>query len=274
MDAFEPHRALEALWRLLAEVNQHVVTHQPWKLVGLEGERERLSAVLWEGLEAVRIVAVGVQPAMPETAARVLRAIGAGPAARLGAMEWGGLPGGAELPEVQALFPRADKAALLGAAGGGQAPAAKAPPADRAPRADGTAGSASPVASSTAAPVAPSESRQQSEEKKMAAISIDDFMAVELRVARVEAAEEIPKSSKLVRLTVELAGERRTIVAGIRKQYAPEQLVGRQVVIVANLQPATLMGVESQGMVLAASLDGEAVLLQPEREVPSGTRVR
>ena len=109
----------------------------------------------------------------------------------------------------------------------------------------------------------------------MSAISIDDFMGVELKVARVEAAEEIPKSSKLVKLTVELGGERRTIVAGIRTAYAPEQLVGRQVVIVANLQPAKLMGVESQGMVLAASLDGgEPVLLQPEREVPSGTRVR
>ena len=106
------------------------------------------------------------------------------------------------------------------------------------------------------------------------AISIDDFMGVELKVARVVAAEEIPKSSKLVKLTVDLGDEERTIVAGIRKSYAPEQLVGRQIVVVANLQPATLMGVESQGMVLAASLDGEAVLVHPEREVPPGTRVR
>jgi methionyl-tRNA synthetase len=73
---------------------------------------------------------------------------------------------------------------------------------------------------------------------------------------------------------VDLGGERRTVVAGIRKSYAPEQLVGRQVVIVANLQPAKLMGIESQGMVLAASLDGDAVLLRPDAEVPAGTRVR
>jgi methionyl-tRNA synthetase len=108
----------------------------------------------------------------------------------------------------------------------------------------------------------------------VAPITYDDFMKVQLRVATVKAAEEIPKSSKLVKLTVDLGDEQRTIVAGIRKSYAPEALVGRQVVIVANLAPAKLMGVESQGMVLAASLDGDAVLLQPERAVAPGTRVR
>ena len=111
-------------------------------------------------------------------------------------------------------------------------------------------------------------------EAPRAPLSIEDFLRVELKVARVEAAEEVPKSSKLVKLTVDLGGERRPVVAGIRKSYAPEQLVGRQVVIVANLQPAKLMGIESQGMVLAASLDGDAVLLRPDGEVPAGTRVR
>ena len=107
-----------------------------------------------------------------------------------------------------------------------------------------------------------------------AQLAYDDFMKVELRVATVKAAEEIPKSSKLVKLTVDLGDEQRTIVAGICKSYAPEQLVGRQVVVVANLQPAKLMGVESQGMVLAASQNGDAVLLHPEHEVPPGTRVK
>jgi methionyl-tRNA synthetase len=285
MDAFEPHRALEALWRLLADVNQHVVTHQPWKLAGDDTQRDLLAAVLWDGLEALRIVAVGLQPAMPQTAARVLRGLGATPAESLDAMEWGGLLAGAELPAVQALFPRADKAALLAggqgagasasaAATAGGAPAAVSapapPPAAPPPAADAQRPDApprEPVAAATA-PTSP-----PNQEKRMA-ISIDDFMGVELKVARVLAAEEIPKSSKLVKLSVDLGDEQRTIVAGIRKSYAPEQLVGRQIVIVANLQPAKLMGVESQGMVLAASLDGEAVLLQPEREVAPGTRVR
>jgi methionyl-tRNA synthetase len=108
----------------------------------------------------------------------------------------------------------------------------------------------------------------------MDSITYDDFMRVDLRIAVIRAAEEIPKSSKLVKLTVDLGDHQRTVVAGIRKSYAPEQLVGRHVVIVANLQPAKLMGVESQGMVLAGTLDGDAVLLQPEREVPPGTKVK
>jgi len=124
-------------------------------------------------------------------------------------------------------------------------------------------------------PTAPSAPAPAAAAAPVAAqITYDDFMKVELRVATVKAAEEIPKSSKLVKLTVDLGDEQRTIVAGIRKSYAPDQLVGRQVVIVANLQPAKLMGVESQGMVLAASQNGDAVLLHPEHEVPPGTRVK
>jgi methionyl-tRNA synthetase len=105
-------------------------------------------------------------------------------------------------------------------------------------------------------------------------INIDRFFETELRVATVTVAEPVPKSNKLLKLTVDLGGESRQVVAGIAKEYAPETLVGKQVVVVANLEPATLMGVESQGMVLAASVDGAPVLLHPGREVPAGSRVR
>jgi methionyl-tRNA synthetase len=105
-------------------------------------------------------------------------------------------------------------------------------------------------------------------------IDIERFFETELKVATVIAAEPVPKSNKLLKLAVDLGGERRQLVAGIAKEYAPEALVGRQVVVVANLQPATLMGVESQGMVLAASVDGAPVLLRPDREVPAGSRVK
>jgi len=107
-------------------------------------------------------------------------------------------------------------------------------------------------------------------------ITIDRFMETELKVATVQAAERVPKSDKLLKLTVD-AGEEggtRTVVAGIGLAYQPEELVGKQVVVVANLQPAKLMGVESNGMVLAASLDGKPVLLHPAVAVPNGTRVR
>jgi methionyl-tRNA synthetase len=105
-------------------------------------------------------------------------------------------------------------------------------------------------------------------------ISIDQFSDVELKVGTVTAAERVPKSDKLIKLAVDLGEAPRTVVAGIGKQYTPEELVGKQVVVVANLQPAKLMGVESQGMVLAASDGGTPVLLHPAAPVPNGTRVK
>jgi methionyl-tRNA synthetase len=105
-------------------------------------------------------------------------------------------------------------------------------------------------------------------------ISIDDFMKVELRVARVVEAERVPKSKKLVKLRVDMGTEQRTVVAGIAESYEPETLVGRTVVVVANLKPATLMGIESNGMVLAASPDGGGALLVDAAPATPGTRVR
>ena len=105
-------------------------------------------------------------------------------------------------------------------------------------------------------------------------ITIDQFFETELRVATVTAAEAVPNSRKLIKLNVDLGEEgERQLVAGIAKEYEAESLVGRQVVVVTNLQPAKLMGVESQGMVLAAAEDGPAVLLRPDTPVPNGTRV-
>ncbi len=268
MDDYAFHRALEALWRLVAETNQHLVTSEPWKLLKDDSARGRVAEILGQGLEAVRVVAVGLLPVMPETAARVLAALGTEVPTSLDALAWGGLRVDAPIPEPGPLFPRVDKDSYFGNSarpelGTATSTTAQPPSSDRPSqehRMEPTAPSA-PAPAAAAAPAA-------------AQITYDDFMKVELRVATVKAAEEIPKSSKLVKLTVDLGDEQRTIVAGIRKSYAPDQLVGRQVVIVANLQPAKLMGVESQGMVLAASQNGDAVLLQPEHEVPPGTRVK
>jgi len=105
-------------------------------------------------------------------------------------------------------------------------------------------------------------------------ITIEQFFETQLKIATVISAEAIPKSNKLLKLEVDLGEERRTLVAGIARDYDAEALVGRQIVVVANLQPAKLMGVESQGMVLAASVDGKPVLLGPGEPVPVGTRVQ
>lgn len=238
MDDFAFSRALEALWRLLAEANQYLVAREPWKLIKQEGSGESLSRVLWNGLEATRIVATGLLPFIPGSAAQVLAAVGSPELpTNLDALAWGGTPNGAPLPEPKPLFPRIDKAAYL---------------------AEGV----------VAKPARPKE------EKPL--ISIDQFALTELKVGTVTAAEPVPKSSKLLKLAVDLGeeGGPRTLVAGIAAVYKSEDLVGKQVVVVANLQPAKLMGVESQGMVLAASVDGAPVVLQPAAPVPNGTRVK
>lgn len=251
MDDLAFQRAIAALSRLLDAANQYLVEREPWKRIKEEGGSEAVSRVLWNCLEAVRIVAVGLLPAMPKTAPGVLVAIGAGePPASLDAMAWGGLPTGAELPAPEPIFPRIDKDEYLA---GATAP-----------------GTGSDSEDSEVPPEHPPEE----DDSEDGMIDIDKFFETELKVATVTAAERVPKSSKLLRLEVDLGDERRQLVAGIAKVYEPETLIGRQVVVVANLQPATLMGVESQGMVLAASVDGAPVLVHPEKPVPPGTRVR
>jgi methionyl-tRNA synthetase len=245
MDDLAFQRALESLWRLLAETNQYLVAHEPWKLIKTEGPSPRLARVLWNGLEATRIVAIGLLPIMPRAAVKVLRAIGAPVPQRLDAMAWGGTPVGAELPPPSPIFPRIDKEAYV-------AEANQSPPA--------------PPATGKLEPEPPAAEAGR--------ISIDRFKQVRLRIGTVRAAEPVPKSKKLLKLTVDLGDETRTVVAGIALAYRPEDLPGKQVVVVANLEPATLMGVESQGMVLAASGDGATVLLHPAETVPAGTEVR
>jgi methionyl-tRNA synthetase len=238
-------RALESLWRLLAETNQYIVSREPWKMIKTEGPTPALARILWIGMEAVRIVATGLLPFMPRVAPQVLAAIGVTELpTSFDALRWGGLPTDIEIPAPAPLFPRIDKEAYLGEA--------------RAQKND----QETKKTMETAAPEA-------------SKISVDQFFQAELKVATILAAEPVPKSNKLLKLTADLGeGSPRTIVAGIALAYKPEDLVGKQVVVVANLQPAKLMGVESNGMVLAASLDGKPVLLHPDAQVPNGTRVK
>jgi methionyl-tRNA synthetase len=235
-------RALEALWRILAEANQYLVAREPWKLIKTEGPTERLSRILWNGLEAVRLVATGLLPFMPKIAPQVLAAIGVPEApASFDALAWGGLPTNAELPEPKPIFPRIDKKEYLKEV---QAPS-------------------------------PQKSDKRKKEGETNLITIDKFFETELKVGTIQAAERVPKSEKLIKLAIDLGEETpRQIVAGIGLAYPPEDLVGKQVTVVANLQPAKLMGIESQGMVLAASIDGKPVLLHPDTQVPAGTKVK
>lgn len=251
MDGFAFQEALRALWRLLQETNQYLVQNEPWKKIGGPNSGQ-VGEVLWTSCEALRLIAVALLPIMPDKAARILESLACPVADSLDALAWGGLPCGVPLPAPAPLFPRIDKAVFLAEISADS------------PQEKKIVTTVPPKPDPDAAPAGTSPK-----------INYDQFMNVELRVAAVVAAERVPKSSKLLLLTLDAGeAEKRTVVAGIAKAYEPEALVGRQVIIVANLEPAKLMGVESNGMVLAASEDGLPILLAPERAVPPGTRVR
>ena len=265
MEEMSFSRALEALWRLLAEANQYLVTREPWNLIKSEGATQKLSRILWNGLEAVRIVATGLLPIMPRAAAEVLAAVGSPELpTSLNALAWGGTPNDRELPEARPIFPRIDKEAYL----------ADAEPTPE--KLEKTAKVKTPAKPPKATGGKDEKEKVVASEIKEAKppIPIDKFFETELKVATVLAAEPVPKSSKLLKLSLDLGDETRTVVAGIAARYTPEEVIGKQVVVVANLQPAKLMGIESQGMVLAASQDGQPILLHPAQPVPPGTRVK
>ena len=270
MDELAFQRALESLWRLLAETNQYLVAHEPWKLIKSEGPSPKLARVLWNGLEATRIVAIGLLPVMPRAAERVLHAIAAPVPQRLDAMAWGGTPIGAELPPPAPIFPRIDKEAYVEEA---KAAAAK-PVAEASAAVTPSPPSAAVTPVTPSPPSAPAPAATSPAPAADGPLSFERWKEVRLRVGTVRAAEPVPKSKKLLKLSVDLGDETRTVVAGIAQAYRPEELVGKQVVVVANLTPATLMGVESQGMVLAAAGSGAPVLLHPGQDVPAGTEVR
>jgi len=262
MDDLAFQRALDAAWKLLVAVNGYIVAREPWKKFKESGADETLSRILWNTLEAQRIVWVMMAPFMPSTTREALTRLGADPDfISRDALAWGSLPTNAPVRATDAIFPRIDIEAYVGAVrAGGETKVDEPKPEAPAPAEPAHAGP--PIETTQAAP------------PDAAKISIDQFMEIDLRVAEVRAAERVPKSKKLMKMTVSTGDEERTIVAGIAAKYTPEELVGRKIVIVANLQPAKLMGIESNGMVLAASIDGEPSLLSVDAGVPAGTKVK
>ena len=277
MDRLALHEGVAAAYRVISAANEFIAETQPWALAKDPTKAERLTEVLYEAAEAVRVAAVLLLPVMPSSAAEVLRRMGeTSPAGELRldtATAWRA-SGERTILNAGALWPRLDdKGASVSdttpqpvpvnpdAPGAAVAPAGT-PAAPAEPAVPATPATAPVVAGPTAVPA---DDR----------ITIDDFMKVPLRVAKVLEASNVPKSKKLVQLKVDVGEpEPRTILAGIAESYQPEQLVGRTIVVVANLKPAKLMGIESNGMVLAASPEGGgALLLNAEPAVP-GTRVR
>ena len=259
---FDFSSALRETWSLISALNKYIVTREPWTLARNAESRGLLDTTLYNAADVLRIIAALVDPVMPSTAARIRTMLGVSED-RWTDLSPGTLKSGAALGPTEPLFPRmehtVDELRKMADTSAPSAPGS-APPAP---------GSAPPAADS--APPASVSTPSASADK----ISIDDFMKVDLRVAKVLAAEKVPNSRKLVKLSIDVGTEQRTLVAGIAEAYEAEQLVGRTIVMVFNLKPAKLMGIESNGMVLAASPEGgKPTLVGFETEVPPGTRVR
>jgi len=271
-DQFQFSRALETAWALVAAVDKYIVENEPWSLGEKQDEdsRSRLATVLYTAAEALRIVTALAHPVMPDATAKIWTQIGLGDIKKvdLNELTWGQLHLGTKLGEVHPVFPRADKSAIermqimeeqQRVPVAEEKPAAEVKLVAEMPRAV-VAQSAPPTA--TAAP---------GNDK----ISIDDFAKIELRVGVVKVAERVPKADKLLRLEIDIGTEVRQVLAGIAEAYAPETLVGRKVVIVANLAPRKLRGMESNGMIVAASLEGgRPVLASFLEDVPVGARLK
>ena len=267
-DQYQFSRALEVAWGLVAAVDKYIVENEPWSLGEKQDEesRARLATVLYTSAEALRIVTALAYPVIPTASAKIWTQLGLGDITRfnLSTLQWGQLHLGTKLGEIQAVFPRADKSAVERMHKMEEEKTSAAPVAD-------TPGAAAvpPVVKATAPAAKPAPAIPDGK------ISIDDFAKVELRVALVKTAERVKGADKLLRIEVDLGTEVRQLVAGIAEAYEPESLIGRKVVIVANLAPRKLRGLESNGMIVAASPEGgKPVLASFLEDVPIGTRLK
>jgi methionyl-tRNA synthetase len=253
-------RALELIWSLIAAVDKYLASEKPWALGGSEADQQRSGTVLWTAAEVLRIVGALAHPVLPESTAKVWPLLGQ--SGHLGAQEldglrWGQLKPGTALGKSQALFPRIEKTEAI----------ERMEAMENEPQKPAAAPSPAPAPSAAAA--AP----QAAPDK----IVIEDFAKVEMRVGQIKTAERIVGADKLLKLTVDIGREIRQICAGIAQYYDPEKLIGRKVAVVVNLAPRKLRGVESNGMILAASVgpEGRPVLAGfPDEDVEIGARLK
>lgn len=234
--------ALEAILSLARRSNKYIDETAPWVLAKDEDKKERLGTVLYNLLESIRFIAILVSPFMPETAEKIFKQINTQVTSYDSLKEFGGLKAGEKVGTAEPLFSRLDSEKLL---------------ADIA----------------EAAKKAQEAEKPKKEIEQKPEITIDDFAKVELRVAKVEACEPVKKAKKLLKLTLDDGAGKRTVASGIAQYYKPEELIGHNVILVANLKPAKLCGVESCGMILAAdSNDSVKVIFADDMEVGSTVR--
>ncbi|GAB2693144.1 methionine--tRNA ligase [Paenibacillus thermoaerophilus] len=261
MDRMEFSVALGAIWQFIRRTNKYIDETQPWSMAKAEDKREALGSVIYHLAESLRISSILLQPFLTRSPRMIWEQLGIEADTAVtswdSAREFGALPPGGRVQIGKPLFPRLDAAAeieYIAKSMGGAA----AKPADSAPS----------VGQAEVSKQEPAEDGRAPE------IGIDDFAKVELRVAQVLSAEPIPKADKLLKLQLDLGYEQRQVVSGIAKHYKPEELVGRKVILVANLKPVKLRGELSQGMILAASSGDSLTLATVAEDIPVGSIVK
>ena len=245
MDSMDINGAIKGIWTLIGRTNKYIDETGPWALAKDEAKRGRLNTVLYNLAETLRIISILISPLMPVTGPKIWQQLGIdkdfATLSLTDAKGWGKLPAGTMVGKPEPIFPRVEKL---------------------------VEDAAEATEKATIEVVAPTKSAFDTPE-----ITIEEFAKIDLRVVKVLAAEKVAKADKLLKLTVDLGTEQRTIISGIAKHYTPEELVGQDVVMIVNLKPAKIRGVESHGMVLAASSDDKLALVTAQNMLP-GSRVK
>jgi methionyl-tRNA synthetase len=243
----EINGAIKEIWKFISRANKYIDETGPWILAKDPDKKGRLSTVLYNLAEALRVISVHIWPIMPNIPAKIHQQLGLTDDSLYtweSIKEWGKLPAGCKVCRKEIIFPRIDEA--------------KKDLADK--------------QQSKQVQVKKEEQVKNKDEENL--ISIEDFAKIQFRIAEVLEAEKVKGADKLLKLQIKIGDERRQIVAGIAKHYTPEQLVGKKIVVVANLKPAKLRGIESQGMLLAASEGQNLTLITVDQDIESGAKVK
>ncbi|WP_029688113.1 methionine--tRNA ligase [Thermoanaerobacter sp. A7A] len=234
MDKLQFSNALIEIWKLVRRANKYIDETMPWVLAKDESKKERLGTVLYNLAEALRFIAVLVSPFMPNTPQKMFEQLGIEKdLTTWESLKFGLLKEGTKVKRGEIIFPRIDVNKELNVI----------------------------------------EEKAEKEEKKIDYITIEDFAKIQLRVAEILEAEKVEGSDKLIKMKLKVGEETRQIVGGIARYYTPEELVGKKIIIVYNLEPKKLRGIESQGMLLAASTEGKMSLLTVDKDIESGAKI-
>jgi methionyl-tRNA synthetase len=249
-DSLQIKKAIDNVWELISVVNKYLVANEPWAMAGDDSKRERLGTVLYCSAESLRIITILLNPILPDGTAVIFKQLGISEAIedqRIPSLTWGGLEQGSSIGKLKAVYPRLDAKEFMARV--------------EEKKKEKEAASAQEV-------------KEVETVAKKKTIDIGDFGKIEMRVGKIISAEAVPKSDKLLKIQVDIGSEVRQVVAGIGQEYSVDSLPGRLVAVVTNLKPAKLMGVESNGMLVAASNEGKPVLAAFTEPVRLGARLK